>query len=141
MIESLTGLILIIGSGLIGRDVLLKKQPVLKPTLHHLEAYRDAIGLVLSILSLGGVYHSMSTALTHQYTPVFWCVWSLSNLCGLMLGIALCFDLWDPKLSSQYPRIHQIGAVICALVSRYLPLLCWSGLALGGWRSIHPWIG
>lgn len=141
MIESLTGLILLIGSGLVGRAILIEQQPALKPTLHHLDAYRDAIGLALLILSLGGIYHTVSTAFTHQYTPVYWCVWSLSNLCGFMLGVSLCFDLWNPYFPSRYPRIHQIGLSISATTDRYLAILCWSGLALGGWRTLHPWIG
>ena len=141
MLESLTGLILIIGSGLIGQDTLLREQPALKPTIHHLEAYRDAIGMSLLILSLGGLYHAISTALTHQYTPIFWCMWSLSNLCGFMFSVTLCFELWDLRLSIAHPRIHQAGSIICTFVDRHLSWLCWSGLALGSWRAIHPWMG
>ena len=141
MIESLTGFILLIGSGLVGRELLLKEQPALKPTLHHLEAYRDAIGLALSVLALGGLYHAVSTALTHQYPPLYWCIWSLSNILGLALGVTLCFELWEPHFSTQYQRTHRVGLVLCSLVNQHLPLFCWGGLALGGWRAIHPWVG
>ena len=141
MFESLIGLILLIGSGLVGREVLLREQPALKPTLHHLDVYRDAIGMALALLSVGGLYHSVSTSLSHEYTPIYWCFWSISNLCGFTLGVALSFDTWDPYFSSHYPRIHQIGLLICGAVNTRLTLLCWSGLALGCWRTLHPWVG
>ena len=89
MFESLVGLILLVGSGLVGREILLREQPALKPTLHHLDVYRDAIGLALTLLSVGGIYHSVSTGISHEYTPIYWCFWSFSNFCGFALGVAL----------------------------------------------------
>ena len=106
-----------------------------------LSPLQAAILVALALLSVGGLYHSVSTSLSHDYTPVYWCFWSLSNLCGFTVGVALSFDVWDPYFSSHYPRIHQFGLLICAAVNARLATLCWSGLTLGCWRTLHSWVG
>lgn len=141
MIESFTGLILLIASGLFGREILLKEQPSLKVTLHHLEAYRDATGVILIALTLGGIYHSISTALTHQYPPLYWCAWSLSSLIGFVIGVAISADLWSVTLTPHAPRLGVIGQAILEYAQRSATRYTWTGLALGAWRFIHPWVG
>ena len=141
MIESFVGLMLLIGCGLFGRELLLREQASLRVTLHHIEAYRDAIGLTLGGLCLGGLYHSASTGFTERYTPVYWSAWTLSNVIGVAVGVTLCAELWSRSLIHRAVTLYRLGRWIEEAAQARVDALCWSGLALGAWRLLHPWLG
>ena len=140
MLETFLGVMLTLASGLIGRESLLREQPSLKITLHHLEAYQDIIGLCCFLGGLFGLYHSVSTAVSTTYTPLYWLAWSSSNLIATLVGLSLCFVIIEGKLNELSSRLHQLCAHIAATVSAAPDRLCWLGLALGTWRTLYPWL-
>ena len=140
MIESISGLLLILACGLLGREDLIKEQPSLKTTLHHLDAYRDAIGLGLLITSLCGVYHAVMTACTSAYVPLYWMTWSTSCGVGLLCGIALSFDLIGPTCKQGPAVLYHMLFWLAHRTVNASRTLSWLGMLLGVWRILHVWL-
>jgi hypothetical protein len=140
MLETFMGIMLILASGLLGHERLLKEQPSLKITLHHLDAYRDVIGLCCLIGGLLGIYHSLSTALTHVYTPIYWLAWASSNLIAVLTGQALCFAIISARINRISMEVYQWCARLTEVVIAAPSRLSWLGLGLGAWRALYPWL-
>lgn len=140
IIETFIGLIIILASGLAGTQVLIDEQPSLKITLHHLNAYRDVIGLCALIGGLLGMYHSVSTAFSTIYSPLYWLSWTSSNLIALCVGIHLAYMLIVIKVPHRYFSLIRLCTYIRDLVTQRSHAFCWLGLALGSWRVLYPWL-
>lgn len=140
MLETFLGIMLTLASGLIGRDTLLREQPSLKITLHHLEAYQDIIGLCCLIGGIFGLYHGASTAISTTYSPLYWLAWSGSNLIASLTGLTLCFIVVEEKIKEFSTRLHQFCMHITTTVAASPDRLCWLGLTLGTWRALNPWL-
>ena len=140
MLETFLGVMLTLASGLIGRESILREQPSLKITLHHLEAYQDVIGLCCLGGGILGLYHSASTSISNTYSPLYWLAWSGSNLIATLVGLTLCFVVIEAKIRDFSTRLHELCVHIAATVEASPNRLCWLGLALGTWRAIHPWL-
>lgn len=140
IIETFIGLIIILASGLAGTQVLIDEQPSLKITLHHLNAYRDVIGLCALIGGLLGMYHSVSTGLSTIYSPLYWLSWTSSNLIALCVGIHLAYTLIVIKVPHRYLSFIKLCTYIRDLVAQRSHAFCWLGLALGSWRVLYPWL-
>ena len=141
MLETFMGVMLTLASGILGRDRLLQEQPSLKIMLHHLDAYKDVIGICCLVGGLLGLYHSLSTALTHDYSPVYWLAWSSSNLIAVLVGQALCFVIIEARLEELSERVHLWCSQLVKVVTLAPVRLSWLGLALGVWRALYPWLG
>ena len=141
MLESFIGFILVLASGLIGKEVLLREQPSLKITLHHLEAYRDILGLCALLTGFLGLYHGISTSLSHTYTPVYWLTWTSSNLIALVVGLSLCLEMISSRIKTISPQLYRFCQVSKLLIDARPKPWCWFGLTLGTWRALWPWLG
>ena len=141
MLESFIGFILVLASGLIGKEVLLEEQPSLKITLHHLEAYRDILGLCALLTGLLGLYHGVSTSLSHTYTPFYWLTWTSSNLIALVVGLSLSLEMIAARIKTISLQLYKVCHIIKLLVDARPTPWCWLGLALGTWRALWPWLG
>ncbi|MAD61017.1 MAG: hypothetical protein CMH49_05825 [Myxococcales bacterium] len=141
MLESFIGFILILASGLIGKEVLLKEQPSLRITLHHLEAYRDILGLCALLTGILGLYHGISTSLSHTYTPVYWLTWTSSNFIALVVGLSLCLEMISSRIKKLSLQLYRLCQVSKLLVDASPKPWCWLGLTLGTWRALWPWLG
>lgn len=141
MLESFIGFILVLASGLIGKKALLDEQPSLKITLHHLEAYQDILGLCSLSMGLLGLYHGVSTGLSHTYTPIYWLTWTGSNLIALCVGLSLSFEIIANRIETFSSRLHSFCKISKLLVDAKPAPWCWLGLALGTWRALWPWLG
>ena len=140
MTETLAGIVIILASGLIGRDILINEQPSLKTTLHHLEAYQDVIGLFALFFGLFGLYHSLATGLLNVYTPIYWCLWSISNVIAINVGLTLCFPLFQQRLDQGPHWLALLFSFIETKVRQAPNFWCWFGLILGTWRLLFPWL-
>jgi hypothetical protein len=140
IIETFIGLIIVLASGLVGTQVLIDEQPSLKITLHHLNAYRDVIGLCALIGGLLGMYHSFSTGFSTLYSPIYWLSWTSSNIIALCVGIYLASTLLVIKIPPRYPSLIKLCAYIRNFVDERSHAFCWLGLALGSWRVLYPWL-
>lgn len=141
MLESFIGFILVLASGLIGKEVLLSEQPSLRLTLHHLEAYRETLGFCALLTGFLGLYHGLSTGLSHVYTPIYWLAWTSSNLVALLVGLSLCFDIIATRIKTFSIKLHQCCQVSKLLIDSKPAPWCWLGLSLGTWRALWPWLG
>ena len=140
MTETLIGIAVILGSGLIGREALVKEQTSLKTTLHHLEAYQDVIGLLALISGIFGLYHSIATGLSNLYTPIYWLFWTSSNMIAVAIGLTLCLPLFYPRLQEEFPTLSLLCSYIEQKVNHRPSTWCWLGLILGSWRALFPWL-
>lgn len=141
MVETFVGLMIVLASGLAGNQVLIDEQPSLKITLHHLEAYRDIIGLCTLISGLLGMYHSVCTSLSNLYSPIYWLCWTLSNLIAICVGIQLTFMVIKAHLPQNYTSLLALSSFIQRCVEQSPRVFCWLGLTLGSWRILYPWLG
>ena len=141
MVETFVGLMIVLASGLASKQVLIDEQPSLKVTIHHLEAYREIIGLCTLLCGLLGIYHSLSTSLSNLYSPIYWLFWTVSNCIAICVGVNLTFILIKAQLPQSYATLLALSTVLKEKVERHPHLFCWLGLTLGSWRILYPWLG
>jgi hypothetical protein len=140
MTETLIGIVVILASGLVGRELLIEEQPSLKTTLYHLEAYQDIIGLLSLLSGLLGLYHSLATGLANIYTPIYWGLWTSSNFIAIHVGVSLCFPLLEQRLEQGVPTLAFLCKLLTNKVSQNPSWWCWFGILLGTWRVLFPWL-
>lgn len=141
MLESFIGFILVLGSGLVGKEALLNEQPSLKITLHHLEAYKEILGICALVAGILGLYHSLSTGLSTTYTPIYWLMWTCSNLVATMIGLSLSLEVITTKIRKFSTRLYTLCHLSKLFVDSKPAPWSWLGLALGTWRALWPWFG
>lgn len=139
MFETIAGVLLVLGSGLIGREYISEEQPSLTSTLRLLDAYRDAIGLGVLITSLIGSYQCIMTACVRVYVPLYWTLWSASSLMGIMIGSALSYDFFHAH-AKEPNRFHMILQWFARRGVSAASWMCWVGLTLGVWRTLNFWV-
>ena len=98
MIEFCVGWLLILAGGCVGQNHLVQVQPTLKTTLHHLEAYRESIGLFNLLISFGSLFHFVSHATTHTYSPLYWFLSISVCILGVSLGLLMSIHFLNPYL-------------------------------------------
>ena len=130
------GGLLILAGGLLGTEQLSLQQPSLKGPLHHLEAYRESLGLLNVCVGLFGLFESCSTLASTTFSPLYWILYTAHSLLAVCVGIFLSIRLLNPYLENGPAWLHRGVITLSLEVDQRANRLCWWALTLGLWRSL-----
>ena len=141
MIDFVAGWLLLLGGGLLGFDLLTARQPSLKDTLKHVQIYQESLGLLNIVLGLGSLFHALSNATTHHYSPLYWLLYFGAALSASCVGVTLSAHLLSAQLAQGPAWLHRVVIYLSLWTKRYEAPFTWLSLSLGVWRALNPLLG
>ena len=130
------GAILILSGGLLGTEQLSTQQPSLKGPLHHLEPYRESLGLINLSVGLFGIFESCSTIAARTLSPLYWILNTSYSIVALSVGVFLSVRLLNPYFERGPGWLHRGMITLSIEVDQRANSLCWWALSLGLWKSL-----